>query len=139
MHQAKLHHYDTEEKRSGMLSEILASAEAVIAMIDNNELAAHYGLKLIPGDQSLAKLRKEKDVEKETLIDALTRQARALGDLKKEDEFKLAFKSLQQWADVDDNTFIYVGIQNDLSTSHYGLALKVYTYIIFNLSFLLLS
>ncbi|KAF1778543.1 Peptidase S8, subtilisin, Ser-active site [Phytophthora cactorum] len=67
--QAKLHHFDFEANRSTQLAEIIEAADAVLALIKQDELALFFAEK---------KLRKEKEKEKAILADALARKARAL-------------------------------------------------------------
>ncbi|KAF0698016.1 Aste57867_11347 [Aphanomyces stellatus] len=120
----RLHHLDNDCKRRASLADIVEAAEAIVSAIDTHALAAHYGVKVVPGDVAQAKLRKEKDDEKAALVDALAREARALGDLKNETSFVQVFQKLQQWVDTDDNQHVYAAVHNDLRQGHKGSALK---------------
>ncbi|KAH9183482.1 hypothetical protein AeNC1_014545, partial [Aphanomyces euteiches] len=123
--QTRLHHFDNDSsKRRESLKEIVEAAESIVGAIDTQALAAHYGVKLVPGDAEQAKIRKQRDDEKAVLVDALTRQARALGDLKDDAKFVQVFQKLQQWVDIDGNQYIYAALHNDLRQGHKGSALK---------------
>ncbi|ETW08521.1 hypothetical protein H310_01084 [Aphanomyces invadans] len=123
--QTRLHHYDNNSsKRRAVLKEIVEAAASIVSAIDADALAVHYGVKLVPGDVTQSRVRKVKDSEKAALVDALSRQARALGDLKDEAAFVVTFQALQKWVDTDDNQFVYASIHNDLRQGHKGMALK---------------
>ncbi|KAG9416306.1 tripeptidyl-peptidase II Tpp2 [Aphanomyces cochlioides] len=123
--QTRLHHFDKDSsKRRESLKEIVEAAESIVGAIDTQALAAHYGVKLVPGDAQQAKIRKQRDDEKAALVDTLTRQARALGDLKDDAKFVQVFQKLHQWVDTDDNQYIYAALHNDLRQGHKGSALK---------------
>ncbi|OQS04901.1 tripeptidyl-peptidase [Thraustotheca clavata] len=122
--QACLHHYDKEATRQDALDDIIQSADAILDVIDANELAAHYGLKLIPNDVAQAKLRKEKDNAKSAFIDALARKARALGDSDNFEAFAEVYTLLQQWADINDNQFTHVVLLEYKRLQQHGLALQ---------------
>ncbi|RHY32019.1 hypothetical protein DYB32_002947 [Aphanomyces invadans] len=100
------------------------STASIVSAIDADALAVHYGVKLVPGDVTQSRVRKVKDSEKAALVDALSRQARALDDLKDEAAFVVTFQALQKWVDTDDNQFVYASIHNDLRQGHKGMALK---------------
>ncbi|RHY41327.1 hypothetical protein DYB38_000207 [Aphanomyces astaci] len=123
--QTRVHHFDNDSsKRRSALKDIVDAAAAIVSAVDTQALAAHYGVKLLPGDTAQAKLRKDKDAEKAALVDALSRQARALGDLKDEAAFVQVFQALQKWVDTEDNQYVYAAVHNDLRQGHKGLALK---------------
>ncbi|MHC4091064.1 MAG: tripeptidyl peptidase II [Planctomycetota bacterium] len=69
------------KKRKENLPAVVEAAEAVIAHIDREVLAAHYGVKLDADDAEATAVRKEMDKQKEILVDALYREARALFDV----------------------------------------------------------
>ncbi|KAG6611998.1 Tripeptidyl-peptidase 2 [Phytophthora cinnamomi] len=124
--QAKLHHFDAEANRSSQLAEVIEAAEAVLALIKQDELALFFGTRSVPGDQPAAekKLRKEKEKEKSILADALARKARALGDSTQWDDFLLAYSVLQKWEDVEANTYLHVALLHDRHCGAFGLALQ---------------
>lgn len=124
--QSKLHHYDAEADRLTALAEVITAADAVLSLIDQDELAKFFGTRSVPGDQPAAqkKLQQEKDKEKAILIDALARKARALGDSKKWEEFLLAYAALQKWADVETTPYVHVALLHDRHHNAHGLALQ---------------
>lgn len=77
---AQLSRADGKQRRDD-LGAVVAAADRVIAQIDQEALAAHYGVKLDPDDKAGAKVRKEMDKQKTVLTDALHRKAKALFDL----------------------------------------------------------
>ncbi|KAG3007822.1 hypothetical protein JG687_00013916 [Phytophthora cactorum] len=124
--QAKLHHFDFEANRSTQLAEIIEAADAVLALIKQDELALFFGTRNVPSDQPAAekKLRKEKEKEKAILADALARKARALGDSAQWDDFLLAYADLQKWEDVEAATYLHVSLLHDRHFNAFGLALQ---------------
>lgn len=124
--QAKLHHFDAEASRPSQLEEVIKAADAVLALIKQNELALFFGTRSVPGDQLAAekKLRKEKEKEKAILADALARKARALGDSAQWDDFLIAYTNLQKWDDVETNAYLHVALLHDRHLSAFGLALQ---------------
>lgn len=124
--QAKLHHVDAESERANALNNVVIAANDVLALIDQDALARFFGTRSVPGDQPAVqkKLQKDKTTEKEILVDALSRKARALGDAGQWDAFNVAFAALQQWADVDANAFLHVGLLHDRHYGALGLALQ---------------
>ncbi|KAE9331717.1 Tripeptidyl-peptidase 2 [Phytophthora fragariae] len=124
--QAKLHHFDAEANRSSQLAEVIKAADAVLALINQDELALFFGTRSVPGDQPAAtkKLRKEKEKEKAILADALARKARALGDSAQWDDFLLAYADLQKWEDVEASTYLHVALLHDRHFGAFGLALQ---------------
>eukprot|EP00644_Phytophthora_capsici_P005563 jgi/Phyca11/558578/estExt2_Genewise1.C_PHYCAscaffold_20133 len=124
--QAKLQHFDFEASRSTQLAEVIETADAVLAMIKQDELALFFGTRSVPGDQPAAekKLRKEKEKEKSILVDALARKARALGDSAQWDDFLLAYVDLQKWEDVEVAKYLQVSLLHDRHFNVFGLALE---------------
>ncbi|TYZ58696.1 hypothetical protein PybrP1_007836 [[Pythium] brassicae (nom. inval.)] len=124
--QAKLHHVDAESERLSALDDVVVAADAVLALVDQDELARFFGTRSVPGDQPAAqkKLQKDKSATKEILVDALSRKARALGDAGKWDEFLAAFAALQKWADADASAFLHVDLLHDRHHGALGLALQ---------------
>ncbi|OWZ15801.1 Tripeptidyl-peptidase [Phytophthora megakarya] len=124
--QAKLHHFDSEADRSTQLSDVLEAANAVLALIKQDELALFFGTRSVAGDQPAAekKQRKEKEKEKAILADALARKARALGDSAQWDDFLLTYVDLQKWEDVEASTYLHVALLHDRHFDAFGLALQ---------------
>lgn len=124
--QAKLHHLDAEADRLSSLSDVVAAADAVLALINEDELAIFFGTRQVPGDEpaALKKLQKEKEQQKSILIDALARKARALGDDKQWEQFLQAYAALQKWADVETTPYVHVALLHDRHYEALGLSLQ---------------
>ncbi|KAJ0397766.1 hypothetical protein ATCC90586_005154 [Pythium insidiosum] len=124
--QAKLHHVDNEKDRTSQLAQVVEAADAVLALIQQDQLAIFFGTRSVAGEQPHAqkKLQKEKDSEKEILIDALARKARALGDSGDWDAFLSTYEVLQKWADVETPKFLHVALLHDQHRSTPGLTLQ---------------
>lgn len=124
--QAKLHHFDAESDRSKQLAEVVQAADAVLALISTSDLALFFGTRSVPGDQPALqkKQQKEKEQERDTLVDALSRKTRALGDQDQWEEFLTTYALLQQWADVETSKFLHVSLLHDRRHKAHGLALQ---------------
>ncbi|TMW61109.1 hypothetical protein Poli38472_013572 [Pythium oligandrum] len=124
--QANLHHFDNEKDRLTQLPKVIEAADTVLAKIKQDELALFFGTRAVPGDQPHAqkKLQKEKETEKEILIDALTRKTRALGDAGQWDEFLASYSALQKWADVETPKFLQVALLHDKHYENLGLTIQ---------------
>lgn len=125
--QAKLHHVDAESTRLSALSDVVAAADAVLALIDQDALARFFGTRAVPSDAPAAqkKVQKEREATKAMLVDALSRKTRALGDAGDWDAFLASFATLQQWADVDaTHALLRVALLHDRHCDAHGLALQ---------------
>ncbi|PFX32477.1 Tripeptidyl-peptidase 2 [Stylophora pistillata] len=79
LHVARLHFLDNSKDRLQRLPQVTAAAEKVIQMIDLVELSSYYGMKTDPRPDA-ANIKSEKDSQKATLVDALSRKGIALAD-----------------------------------------------------------
>ncbi|TDH66684.1 uncharacterized protein CCR75_007853 [Bremia lactucae] len=124
--QAKLHHFDSESLRSSNLAEIIEAADAVLALINEDDLARFFGTRSVSSDEPAKKmkLRKDKDKEKAILADALARKARALGDLAHWKDFETVYAALQKWEDVETVTYLHVSLLHDRHDDAFGLGLQ---------------
>lgn len=141
--QAYLKHVDTASNREKQQADIVAAADAVIAMINADQLATHFGTNSDKDDVQAAKLRKEMTTQKEALIDALARKARAIGSAKKvestdaaesqtkesgedtfEDTFDSVLKELKKWDTVDATNHLHLSLEADVRAKRYGSVLK---------------
>ena len=127
--------------RAEDLAGVVAAADRVIGQIDQEKLAAHYGVKLDPDDAAGAKVRKEMDEQKRVLVDALYRKARALFDSSAAsvadgrpesergtdavDAFEAAFADLEKWADTTDDEYLMLHIDRALRQNHPGAVLEL--------------
>ena len=116
----------------------------MIAQIDTETLAKHYGVKLKPDDEEAKAERAKLDKKLNTLTDALYRKGRALGYLdtqfregenadsdetKKrleeiDKQFEANFAELQKWAETTDDKFVLLHIRRDNRQGHIATALK---------------
>lgn len=123
------------KEREKDLPTVIAVADRIIAQIDQDQLAAHYGVKLDPDDKAAAKVRKEMDKQKEALVDALFRKARALFDLAMNanpearqaavEDFEQAFGLLQKWVDTTGDEYLMLHIDRLAERGQLGEALKL--------------
>ena len=139
------------KQRLENLPAVVAAADQVIAQIDQEKLAAHYGVKLDPDDKEAAKVHKEMEKQKTALVDALHRKARALFDMAKkagaaerpgveaseeEDKdddaetadwgaFEQAFAELQKWVDTATDDYLMLHIDREAQHGRLGGALKL--------------
>jgi hypothetical protein len=91
-------------------------------------LTLHFGLRFVVTEgqaSSTVKEHKEKEKEKQILIDAMSRKIRALGDLSRIDEQLKLYQGLQKWADIETPPFLHVGLQHDRHFGLHGLSLQV--------------
>ena len=140
----QLKRLDGEANRKKHLDKVIAAADTVIAQIDTETLAKHYGIKLKPDDEEAKAERAKLDKKLNTLTDALYRKGRALGYLdtqfregenadsdetkKRLDEidkqFEANFAELQKWAETTDDKFVLLHIRRDNRQGHIATALK---------------
>ncbi|MCK4341305.1 MAG: S8 family serine peptidase [Phycisphaerae bacterium] len=129
------------KQREDDLAAVVAAADRVLAQIDQEQLAAHYGVKLDPDDKDGAKVRQEMDKRKKWLVDALHRKARALFDMGAESEpegrpetdaeasrmdaFEAAFTELQKWVDTTDDDYLMLHIDREIRHGRLGAALEL--------------
>jgi hypothetical protein len=73
-------HADNEATRSDHLDDVVACADKVAGLIDQVELATHFGTLVDEEDPEALSIRKQYELQKETLVDALARKARAIGE-----------------------------------------------------------
>jgi hypothetical protein len=72
---------DGEKGRGEKLAEVLSAANSVIAQVDTQDLALHFGVNVDEDDPKAVKRNTEYENKKAALVDALARKARALSDL----------------------------------------------------------
>lgn len=129
------------KQREDDLEAVVAAADAVIAAIDQDALAAHYGVKLDPDDKQAAKVRKEMDERKAALIEALHRKAKALFDIAvrthpdgrpesdadaaADERFDEAFAALEKWVDTNEDDYLMLHIDRAARRGRLGEALEL--------------
>eukprot|EP00554_Chaetoceros_debilis_P010467 CAMPEP_0194110042 /NCGR_PEP_ID=MMETSP0150-20130528/9376_1 /TAXON_ID=122233 /ORGANISM="Chaetoceros debilis, Strain MM31A-1" /LENGTH=1321 /DNA_ID=CAMNT_0038799113 /DNA_START=77 /DNA_END=4042 /DNA_ORIENTATION=- len=131
---ASLKFYDKKDSRSDKLSEVTNAADAVIDAIDENALAAHFGVKHDEEDAEICKIRKDYEEKKSFLIEALARKARAVADddTKDQSTFDTIFKHLQKWTDTDAKKFAVLSLEKQKNAKRYGSMLKLLTTLLEN-------
>ena len=136
---ARLHRMDHEAKRKERLADVVAAADAVIAQVDAEALATHFGTNLGTGSEAQklrAKLTKQRDI----LIDALYRKGRALGYMELPEvlekhpitdqdahnkAFEDNFAELAKWVDTRDPKYALLHIRKERRQQRYGKALSL--------------
>lgn len=66
-----------ETRRDENPAGVIAAADAIVALIDQDALAQHYGRRLDPEDKEAAKTRAEMDQSKQQLLEALAAKLKA--------------------------------------------------------------
>ena len=106
------------------MDKILEIADGTISLIDEKELAAHFGTSYDKEDAKACKEHKDMEEKKSQLVEVLARKARAAGD--KDDGFDEALKHLKKWADVDsDLKYSIFILQRDSRAERWGSVLKL--------------
>ena len=106
--QLQLKHLDSDkdkEKWMGNLKALVEKCDAVVALVDEDALAAWNGRKHDLTDGAVVKEKEAKDCEKGALCDALGRKCRALIDYSEaaEGDFEGTLKKLKEWAKIEGN------------------------------------
>jgi tripeptidyl-peptidase-2 len=139
---SKLHH--TEKLDGSSWTDKAAAADDVLALIDQDEMAKHFGLRLLPDNKGHKDLRKEMDTKKEQLVEALTCKAMALAARTKEEEeeeeeaaaggtsetrkqFDETYALLQRWADTKDAKHAKVYLEAERVSRRLGNVLRKLT------------
>jgi len=129
LHRLVAHHGDETDA-------IVQAADAVIGLIDGDELAAHFGRAIDESDHDAQRARRAMTVKRDVLIDALRKKARALlnAALKSESEddraargdaFRSARAELAKWADLDGKEFAMLRMGEARLENRPATALKI--------------
>lgn len=135
-----------DKDRETRLPEVVTASGEVIDQIDQQELAAYFGIKQDPQTDQEKELQRSMEQSKQRLIDALHRKVRALGlmDVPEEDRkadapevkqfpeqaeereklFEAAFNDLKRWVDMTDKDYSLVHIAREWRQGRLGRALK---------------
>eukprot|EP01117_Protostelium_nocturnum_P004535 TRINITY_DN1637_c0_g1_i1.p1 TRINITY_DN1637_c0_g1~~TRINITY_DN1637_c0_g1_i1.p1 ORF type:complete len:1249 (-),score=365.62 TRINITY_DN1637_c0_g1_i1:533-4279(-) len=124
--QLHLHAVDNDSDRLSKLDQIILIADKIIAAIDVNAMAIHYGTKSDESDPSQMKKKREWDSKKEILIDALYRKGLALSDKNDDAESEKNTIEFKKWAD-DNPKFTSLEVKRLKKDSLFGTALKITT------------
>lgn len=136
----RMHRLDDEKTRKKHLEKVIDAANAVIAEIDQDKLAAYFGTRHDSETDEEKALHKKMTSQKETLIDALYRKARAVAyrelpdvvkenpikDQKKQDaEFDEAVKALSKWVDVESKEYFLLAVRKERRKGKHAAAIKL--------------
>ena len=120
------------------LSLVIETADAILMKINTDALATFFGTRPATDTEELKEVKKTKEGEKKVLVDALHRKSRAQGDSTHSensgDTMVVTYKELIKWANGDKESLAPAGIQYDMHTKKYGLALEVPTLCLFKIS-----
>lgn len=136
---AKLRKLDDEKTRKERLDEVVAAADAVLAQLDESEIAMALTGRLAADDKEEAKARKNAEKKKALLIDTLYRKGRALGYMElpevvakktiknkkaHEKEFEATYKALSKWVDPTGSDYFLLHIRRAARKQQLGESLK---------------
>jgi hypothetical protein len=106
------------------LDKIIDITNDVVSLIDEKDLAAHFGMSYDKEDAKACKEHKDMEEKKSHLIEALARKARAAAD--KNNGFDDALKHLKKWADIDsDLKYSILALERDGRAERWGSVLKL--------------
>jgi tripeptidyl-peptidase-2 len=135
----KLHKLDDVKKRKERLSEVVAAADAVLAQLDEAEIALALIGRSAADNKADTKKRKSAEKKKSLLIDTLYRKGRALGfmnlpkvlaknpikDRKAYNKsFEDNYKALTKWVDPTGSDYFLLHIRREARKQHLGESLK---------------
>lgn len=135
----KLHKLDDEKNRKKRLSDIVAAADAVLAQLDETEIALALTGRAEADSKEAKETRKEAEKRKALLIDTLYRKGRALGymelpevieknpisDRKSHSKaFESTYKRLARWVDPTDREYFLLHIRHEARKKNFGESLK---------------
>ncbi len=130
-----------EANRDEDLQAVVDAAERIIEQVDEQALAAHYGVKIDPEDALDERVRREMDEKREALIAALHMKAAALLDLARaarpdeeaeteataeaDEAFEEAFSELRRWVDTTEGEYLALHVEREIRQGDLGEALKL--------------
>lgn len=134
----RLERLDAEAHRKERLPEVIAAADAVLAQIDRDKLAAHFGTNIDTEDDEAVAVRKMMTEKRDVLVDTLYRKGRALGymELPKVIEkhpiadpaahdkaFESNFSELGKWVDTTSKKYFLLHVRRERRRQNFGEAL----------------
>jgi tripeptidyl-peptidase-2 len=135
----KLHKLDDVKKRKERLSEVVAAADAVLAQLDEAEIALALIGRSEADNKGDTKKRKSAEKKKSLLIDTLYRKGRALGFMNLPEvlaknpikdrkaynkSFEDNYKALTKWVDPTGSDYFLLHIRREARKQHLGESLK---------------
>jgi tripeptidyl-peptidase-2 len=136
---AKLRKLDDEKSRKERLDEVVEAADAVLAQLDEGEIALALAGRVVADDKAATKARKSAEKKKALLIDTLYHKGRALGYMElpevvaknpikdkkaHEKEFEATYKALSKWVDPTGRDYFLLHIRREARKQHLGESLK---------------
>jgi len=120
-----LKYYDHKDRRANNLEKIVKIADCIVALIDEKDLAAHFGTEHDKEDAKACKEHKEMEEKKAFLVESLARKARAAAD--KKEGFSDALMHLKKWVDIDNSNLKYsiLVLERDAQAGRSGSVLKL--------------
>ncbi len=137
---ARLQLLDHVSFRKERLPEVVKAADAVLAKIDTQELAKHYGTNIDPENAKAVAVRKRMDAIKAVLAETLYRKGRALGYMELPDvlakhpiadqkthnaAFEANFAELRKWVDTTSRQFFLLHVRRERRHGRFAAALKL--------------
>ena len=135
----KLHRLDEAKWRKQHLNDVVVAADAVVAQIDQAEIALALIGRSVADDKKGTAKRKRAEKLKSLLIDTLYRKARAIGyrelpevlekhPIKNQEAqdkaFAEAYSALAKWVDPAGKDYFLLHVRNESRKSNFGAALK---------------
>ena len=125
---SKLKYLDSHPMRKEKLSEIIESANAVLAEISEDELALHFGRKVDTDDPQANKADKQMKEKKSFLVEALARSAMAHAEINtkaSDTVFEKLLSRMKAWVDIESEK-LYLGIylEREKRAERYGVVVK---------------
>jgi tripeptidyl-peptidase-2 len=126
----RLHCLDGEGREQHLRS-VVAAADEVVRRIDTNRLAGYFGVRTSPEDATSRKAQEEMQQQRDALVDALHRKARALACMERPETphagnvpasecepafekveidglFEATFSGLRRWVDTTGDDYVTV-------------------------------
>jgi tripeptidyl-peptidase-2 len=137
---ARLKRLDDPEHRKERLSKVVEAADAILARIDAQALAAHYGTNVNDDDPQAKAERRRMDEQRAILVDTLYRKGRALGYMELPDvvekhpiedqtaldaAFEANFAELAKWVDTTAADYFLLHDRRERRQERYGKALEL--------------
>jgi tripeptidyl-peptidase-2 len=137
---AELEKLDTEGERKNRLEKIVAAAEKVVSLIDQDAVASNLGRRVDEDDADAVKVRKKMEKNKSHLVDAFYRRGRAIAYMELPDvvakkpienaeehakRFEAAYKDLAQWADPKGDDHFLLAVRRHRRAGEFGEALQL--------------
>jgi tripeptidyl-peptidase-2 len=125
----KLKYLESRKDRVAILDDIVQVSEAIVGLINEDELALHFGRKSDSEDSAAVRDRNEMKEKKSILTEALARMAMAYADIKTEEakpKFDETLKKLKAWVDLDSTSkYTPLVLEREERAGRYGIVLKL--------------